>query len=390
MIHMKKTLQSLLSCAMALFLLCGVALSPAPARGEALPAQEPVTLEDCPVMRNEEFGHVNLDISINDFNALGFTYGCSVRMVFSNGYVMENIPYYNGYYTLTGDPLLVSYPGYAHVMAGINNGDSLWAVAGLEEGMTVTVTMQDRDAYVTIQKSRDLVYSDNPADYPSPEVFANFRSISTRNIRPDWVYRSASPGDNKRGRAAITDDLTEAAGIRYILDLADTEEKIQGYLKAEGFDSPYLKGLLEQGNVYPAGLNTAFRIRATKTALGEMLKEMPRHEGPYLIHCTEGKDRTGFVCMLLEALAGASWDEMEQDYMLTYENYYGITREGDPERYHVIVGMVFTSLVQTMFGNIIPMNYHTADLSAGARNYLHSCGLTEEEIDALTAAICEP
>ena len=65
-------------------------------------------------------------------------------------------------------------------------------------------------------------------------------------------------------------------------------------------------------------------------SLAEGLRDLIEHKGPYYISCTEGKDRTGFVCLLLEALAGATFDEIETDYMKTYENYYGITKQSEP------------------------------------------------------------
>ena len=105
---------------------------------------------------------------------------------------------------------------------------------------------------------------------------------------------------------------------------------------------------------------------------------MIAHEGPYLVHCTEGKDRTGFVCMLLEALCGASYDELIDDYMITYENYYGITKENDPSKYEIIVSDVFLPRLQFITGdNFDPTK---ADLSKCAEEYLKSAGLTDSEI----------
>jgi len=51
---------------------------------------------------------------------------------------------------------------------------------------------------------------------------------------------------------------------------------------------------------------------------------MASADGPYLVHCLEGKDRTGFVCIVLEALMSATYQEIVDDYMLTYNNYYHI------------------------------------------------------------------
>lgn len=58
------------------------------------------------------------------------------------------------------------------------------------------------------------------------------------------------------------------------------------------------------------------------------------HEGPYLIHCTEGKDRAGFVSALLEALVGSSVEEIKDDYMCSFTNYYGV--EYGSEQYEKI------------------------------------------------------
>ncbi len=59
-------------------------------------------------MNEEEFGGVYIDLSIEAFNALGFAYGDSVDVSFSNGYKLNGIPYYNGYYAQTGEPLVLS------------------------------------------------------------------------------------------------------------------------------------------------------------------------------------------------------------------------------------------------------------------------------------------
>ena len=105
---------------------------------------------------------------------------------------------------------------------------------------------------------------------------------------------------------------------------------------------------------------------------------MIAHEGPYLIHCTEGKDRTGFVCMLFEALCGANYDELVDDYMITYENYYGINKESDPEKYEIIVSEVMIPRLQVITGDY--PDPAKADLGKCAEEYLKSVGLTDSEI----------
>ena len=134
---------------------------------------------DAAIMHELEFGGVYVDITIDDFNALGFAYGDSVTVSFSNGYELQDLPYYNGYYTVTGNPLVVAYPGYPYVKVCINNGDDLFEVAGLSESDRATITLKEKAAFFSIQNARDIHYKDDRSLFDSDEMFANFRA---RNI----------------------------------------------------------------------------------------------------------------------------------------------------------------------------------------------------------------
>lgn len=70
---------------------------------------------------------------------------------------------------------------------------------------------------------------------------------------------------------------------------------------------------------------------------------------PVLVHCTEGKDRAGFTCALIEALMGATYDEIVDDYMKSYDNYYGVTKD-DAKRYSVIVNNNINEMIKTISG----------------------------------------
>ena len=347
-----------------------------------------VKTTDRAIMHEEEFGGVYVDLTIEDFNLFGFEYGDAVDVTFSNGYRLTGIPYYNGYYTQTGEPLVVAYPGYPYIKVCINNGDDLYLLAGLNETDTATITRSERGAFADIQSARDIHYRDERERFESDAVFANFRSVQAGNLKENTLYRSASPCDNQHNRAPYVDALCEKAGIRCIVNLADTEEKIRNYIGAEGFDSPYFLSLCNEGDVLLLTLNMNYGSDDFRAKVVNGLIAMTEHEGPYLIHCTEGKDRTGFVCMLLEMLCGASCDEIVSDYMITYDNYYGITKETDPKRYQVIVENVLLPMLNSVIGDdsIDPV---TADLSVCAVQFLQNAGMSETQIAALKAALTE-
>ncbi len=348
----------------------------------------PSPAADCPIIHETEFGGAYIEMTIDEFNALGYAYGDSLDVVFSNGYELNDIPYYNGFYAQTGDFLMVAYPGYPYIKACIMNGGDLWETAGLEEGMTASITLNTEGEYLKIQKARDIYYEDDREKYESDEVFANFRSISGGELKGDTIYRSASPCDNQHNRAPYADALMKDAGVQFILDLSDTDEKIRGYMEDKTFNSPYFAQLYKDGRVDPIGLNMNYGSQEFKEKIAAGLTKMAQQEGPYLIHCTEGKDRTGFVCMLIEALAGADYEEIEKDYMITYYNYYGIDRQTDPERYDVIVENMLDPMILSMAGEQ-EIDVTAVELDEYAEDFLKEGGMDDDMIDRLKKNIME-
>ena len=266
-------------------------------------------LKDCPLIYNPGKAGIFFQITIDEFNALGFSFGDSVDISFSNGYSLEDIPYYSGYYVEAFHPLLVAYPSSKYLRATTNYGDNLWDMAGLSEGDTGSVFLHEKGKYRADQEAGDIQYTDNREDYASDEVFANFRNVTVGNIKENVLYRSASPCDNRHGRASYVDALEKAAGIQTILNLADNKEMIDGYIAGEDFDSPYFLSIDQEGGVLPLNMSVNFLSEDFQRKLAGGLTEMSQKEGPYLVHCTEGKDRTGFVFILLEALCGATYSD---------------------------------------------------------------------------------
>ena len=368
-----------------------------------------IRLSNCGILHELEFGGVCLKITIDEFNKLGFEYGDSVNVFFSNGYTLRNIPYYNGYYSNTGSPLVIGYPGYRYLEVSINNGDDLWNLADLDmknlvgeknmlweafnlnENITATIVLEQRGKYLEIQKARDIHYYDDRNLFADDETFANFRSMKGGKLKENYFYRSASPCNNIHLRASYVDKLSAKANIKYVINLADTEEKIKKYMEGPDYNSPYFAKLYNKDDaqndcVEPLALTMNYGSKYFKTQTLKGLNAIIEHDGPFLIHCTEGKDRTGFFCMLVEMLADASYKEIVDDYMLTYKNYYSITRESDKKKYDIIVENVLNPMIFSVIGK------KNADLkkinfAEYARRFLLKNKMTEEQIKKLKAKI---
>lgn len=352
---------------------------------EAAPADAPA-LEATVIEHETKFGGVYIKITIDDFNALGFDFGDSLNITFSNGFELRDLPYYNGFYVDMGEPLLVGYPGYPYIRAGYNNGEDLYIKAGLSETDTASIELEEKAKYLDLQESLDITYSDEQGDQPD-EVFANFRSVNVGKLKKDILYRSASPADNQHKRAAVADRLAAEAGVAYIINLSDDAEELAAHIEADDFDSPYFLSLYNQNKVIPLSMNMAFKGEAFSQKLVDGLTAASKEEGPYLVHCVEGKDRTGFVCMVIEALAGASYQEMVDDYMVTYDNYYSINQDSVPTKYRIIKEKYIDTMLRYVAGFGSADDIETADFAHCAREYLLAIGMAEADIDALTSRL---
>ena len=236
-----------------------------------------------------------------------------------------------------------------------------------------------RDEYLIHQLAR----TNERADYASDEIFANFREVKGGELGAGALYRSSSPVNNEIARAAYADKFVSACGVKAVMNLADNDDMIRGYIAAEDFASPYYKSLFENGGVKALNLGVDFRADEFKAGIAEGLRFLASNPGPYLVHCNEGKDRAGFTSALLGALMGASYDELVKDYMETYINYYHVEEGSD--QYNAVKASNIDTILETIAGVGKDADLTAIDLKAAAEAYVKSIGLSDAELSALRA-----
>lgn len=370
----------------AVLLLC--ALLSSCAKGGNKPTEDnTIALHDCKIGHNEEYGGVSIQCSIEEFQQLGFNYGDSVNICFSNQYSMNDIPYYSGDYVDMGKPLLVGYTGHADIEVHHYHGEDLWQTAGLDDSMTVSIELNEKGKYQEEQAVNGITYSNEQGDLPD-EVFANFRAVNVGNLKENIVYRSSSPCDNQINRASVVDKLCQKADIQYVINLADSKADIESYINREDFNSPWYAELYKNDQVCALDMEINVSTDQLFQKLAEGFTQMAHHEGPYLIHCLEGKDRTGFVCMLLEALTGASVDEITQDYMVTYKNYYSITEDTEADLYSKIRSRNIDKMITFITDGESVDPAKPDQLSEYAEKFLVSQGMTSADVQTLKDKLC--
>ena len=241
----------------------------------------------------------------------------------------------------------------------------------MDPTVEITITMKEKGGYREEWLIRQLVRTNERTDYAnlSDEAFANFRVIATTGMGANVLYRSSSPINPALNRDTYADKAAENAGIMTIVNLADPSNTY------EGSGSTYYSTC----QVVYVNLGMDFLSEATLNGIAEGMRYIINNNGPYLIHCNEGKDRAGFVSALLECLMGASMDEVIDDYMLTYYNYYGVEEES--EKYDAIVKNNLIKVLNTTFK---VDDVSKADLVAEAAAFLvEDAGLTADEVAAL-------
>lgn len=327
----------------------------------------------CKVTKIQDDADAELDITIGDFMHAGFELG-DIVTVKSGSFEMD-MPLLNGYYVRRGECMVNAYPKHIYIELSMNYGQFAEA-AGMVPGDTVTLTLKEKGGARKLQEINDLTYTDNREDYASDEIFANFRAAL-----PGKLYRSASPVNNSNNRAGTADRLMREAGIRTVLNLADTEEEVAAYLAKYDGVSPCYKALFESGSVLPMKTDLSFENAEFAEAIVKGFTFLADHDTPYLVHCVEGKDRSGFAVMLLEMLAGVSADQIITDYMLSYVNYYGVVPGS--EQYDMIAENNIKDMILAIAGTDQENTPESFGLKAAAEQYLSAHGMSPGAIAAL-------
>ena len=191
------------------------------------------------------------------------------------------------------------------------------------------------------------------------------------------LFRSSSPVNNELKRAKFADKLIENTKVKTIVNLADKKENIDKYVGMEDFASPYYDKLYKDGKVILLNLGLAYNSKEFKEGIVKGAAFMADNEAPYLFHCTEGKDRTGYMSAFLGALMGASKEEIIDDYMKSYVNFYHV--EKDSKQYQVITKDV-VKMLESIAGST---DLTKENLTKGAEKILKDNGMTVDKTEAL-------
>lgn len=174
-------------------------------------------------------------------------------------------------------------------------------------------------------------------DFEGIENFRDFGGYGTacgRGLKPGRLYRS---GYHAHATDADLERLS-AMGLVAIIDLRRPEERQREPARRwQGFDAQVIENditsehhdwldvLRNLDEVTPGWFyeDSLKMYRASPfeprhiDLFRRYFQVLAQGEGPVVVHCAAGKDRTGLLCALTHHLAGVHRDDMTADYLLT-------------------------------------------------------------------------
>ena len=186
----------------------------------------------------------------------------------------------------------------------------------------------------------DRPVSDFPARHLNLAGASNFRDLGgypTRDgriVRWRQIFRSNHLGHLTEDDIAVMREL----GVRSAFDFRGTEERAAVLccmpditvhsLPVEPTVVAALRAIAAAGTP----LSTDHAVDAMRDSYRSYVQQNTRHfrtlfahlledRAPLVIHCTAGKDRTGFACALILHTLGVSDDVISEDYLLTNRFY---------------------------------------------------------------------
>lgn len=140
-----------------------------------------------------------------------------------------------------------------------------------------------------------------------------YKTANGKKIAYGKLYRGSEIDGKVEAKYKITEagknQMLKDLGVRFDLDLRgkefekDASDMLGSGVKHKYFDASYYSGIFDSNS---------------QKVVRDIFAELSRKQNyPMYMHCTYGRDRTGTICYLLEALLGVDDDDLYRDYALS-------------------------------------------------------------------------
>ncbi len=237
--------------------------------------------------------------------------------------------------------------------------------------------------------------------------FGGYATADGQHMQTGRLYRSGTLDD---ARDADLHTL-QAIGLKTIVDLRAPQEKkktLPAIAGARRINLPLDPEPRTREKLQPLMIR-----RGAESEVVDILKQMYRtlvdeaqpqvdqlfhillsvDAYPVLIHCRAGKDRTGFLCALVQQAVGVERPVVFQDYLKTNDHFAPLTPRMARVMKILSLGRVRVENVRAAIG--AREEYLQAALDqidqrhGGLAAYLAKCGITAREIETLRGLLVE-
>lgn len=190
-------------------------------------------------------------------------------------------------------------------------------------------------------------------------------------------------------RGAALENITEAGKKVMLTELGiRTDLDVRGDSGSPLTSSPLgetVNYIETKGPYYASGTTGIQMPGEYQEALAKEIKTFADPKNfPIYVHCSLGRDRTGTLCFLIQALLGVEEMDIYRDYELSMMARTGKTAEDREAMAAYMVGISFTVMY-----NYIKKFEPYKTLQKNAEAYMLSIGVTEEEIAAIKENMLE-
>jgi protein-tyrosine phosphatase len=246
--------------------------------------------------------------------------------------------------------------------------------------------------------------SDSPARHLNLAGASNFRDLGGypakdgRRLRWRQIFRS-----NHLGHLTADDiEVLRPLGLKSAYDFRGSGERVEAMCGLAEITvhslpiEPTVVAALRARRANGASLSSAdaldvmqesYRgyVRDNTANFRTLFAHLLEDRAPLVIHCTAGKDRTGFACALILHALGVPEDVIAEDYLLTNRFYRRDPNNGSdlPDDVRQVLGTVQNSFLAAAFDAI---NVEYGDLES---YFGRGLGLGERERASLKARYLE-
>ena len=212
--------------------------------------------------------------------------------------------------------------------------------------------------------------SDSPTRHLNLAGASNFRDLGGypsrdgRMVRWRQIFRS-----NHLGHLTAADvEVLRPLGLRSAFDFRGTEERVEALCGLEEIAvhslpvEPTVVASLRARRATGVALSPADALEVMRDSYRNYVRDntasyrtlfthLLEDRAPLVIHCTAGKDRTGFACALILHALGVPDEVISEDYLLTNRFYRRDPSASSdlPDEVREVLGTVQTSFLAAAF-----------------------------------------